>query len=65
MKEIPKNRPIVIETKEGKRVAQWSGADNKFAYANPQIDMYEGKWNMCYFENEYIEEKYVLGWSEL
>lgn len=65
MKKIPKDRQIIIQTKFGKYVAQWSEADNRFAYANPQLDMYEGKWDMFYFENEYIEESDILEWREL
>ena len=65
MNNIPKDRQIIIITKQGTYAAQWSPADNKFAYANVQIDMYEGKWDMYYYETEYIEEDYVLGWREL
>jgi len=65
MKQIPKDRQIIIITKQGTYTSQWSPADNKFAYANIQIDMYEGKWDMYYYETEYIEEDYVLGWREL
>lgn len=62
---IPKDRPIVIECWLGTGVAIWSEADKKFVYANFQTDMYEGEWNMNYFENEYIEEKEILAWREL
>ena len=32
MKQIPKDRQIIITTKQGTYAAQWSPADNKFAY---------------------------------
>ena len=65
MKQIPKDRQIIIITKHNNLVARWSPADRKFIYANLQVDMYDGKWNMYYFENEYIDEDYILGWREL
>ena len=65
MNKIPKDRQIIITTKQGTYAAQWSPADNKIAYANVQIDMYVGKWDMVYFETEYIEEDHVLEWREL
>jgi len=65
MKQIPKDRQIVIITKKGTHAAQWSEADKQYAYANVQIDMFEGKWDMVYFDTEYIDEDCVIGWREL
>ena len=65
MSNIPKDRQIVIEHSMGTSVAIWSEADEKFVYANVQTDMYNGEWNMKYFENEYIEEKDILNWREI
>lgn len=65
MSKIPKDKEIVIETPYGTKVAIWSKPDNKFVYANVQVDLYEGEWNMKYFENEHIEEKDIIKWREL
>ena len=66
MNKIPKDKQIIVTDKYGmERVAQWSEADELFATAMFQLDMYEGKWNMGYFENEYINEKNILKWREL
>jgi len=62
---IPKDRQIIIETTYGKRVAMWNEQGNQFVYADPAADMYKGKWNMSYYENEYIDEKDIIGWSDL
>ena len=64
-KPISKDKQIIITDEYGmERVAHWSEADEKFATAMFQIDMYEWKWNMGYFENEYIEEKDIASWRE-
>jgi len=61
-----KDKQIIIENEYGiECVAIWSEADKKFVYANLQTDMYDGKWNMNYFENEYILEKDIKKWREL
>jgi len=65
MSKIPKDREIIIITATGHHASIWSPTDKKFVYANIQIDLYEGKWDMYYYETEYIEEDYVLGWREL
>lgn len=66
MSKIPKDKQIIITDEYGmKRVAHWSEADGKFATAIFQLDMYEGKWNMGYFENEYISEESIVKWEEL
>lgn len=66
MSKIPKDRQIIIKDKnEIESVAQWSEADKKFATAIFQLDLFEGKWNMGYFENEYITESEIVGWREL
>ena len=64
-KPIPKDKQIII-TDEYKmeRIAHWSEADEKFATAMMQLDMYEGVWNMNYYENEYIKEENILSWRE-
>jgi len=63
--KIPKDRQIIIAIKDGKFVAMFSEADDKFVYAKPQTDMYEGKWSMNYYENGYIEYYEIIAWSEL
>jgi hypothetical protein len=65
VESIPKDRQIIITHKMGTNVAIWSGADKQFVYANIQVDMYKGEWNMHYFENEYIDEKDILEWREI
>jgi len=65
MTKIPKDREIIIIINQGNYLAVWSEADERFIYANPQTDMYKGKWNMKYFENEYISEDEILGWRDL
>lgn len=65
MSDIPKDRQIVIEHKNGRSVAIWSQADECFVYANLQVDLFQGKWNMRYFENESIDESDIVSWSEL
>lgn len=65
MSNIPKDKQIIIEHKYGTSVAIWSEADKKFAYANPQTDLYEDKWNMNYYENEYIKEEDIESWRDL
>lgn len=62
---IPKDRQIIVECWLGTSVAIWSEADKKFVYANIQADMYEGKWNMMYFENEYIKESEITNWRAI
>jgi len=52
--EVPKDRQIIV-----------SEADKCFAVANPQTDLFNGQWNMNYFENESITEDEILGWREL
>lgn len=65
MNSIPKDRQIIITHTLGTNVAIWSEPDSKFVYANPLADLYEGKWNMMYFENEWIEENEITSWREL
>lgn len=65
MNKIPKDRQIIIEHDFGTSVAIWSETDGSFVYANPQVDLFEGVWNMHYFENEYIEEEDIKSWREL
>lgn len=64
--KVPKDRKILIESPyTGKTVAIWSEAEKKFAYAELQADMYNGSWNMMYFETDYINEADIKEWSEL
>jgi len=65
LKQIPKDREIKIVTSTGTHIARYSPIDGKFAYANLFKDMYDGKWDMYYYETEYIEEKFILGWMEI
>ena len=65
MNNIPRDREIIIQTKRGKYTAIWSEADNLFAYASHNVDMYQGQWNMHYFETDYIKEEDILTWNEL
>ena len=61
---IPKDREIIIQTKLGKFIAIFSPPDDMFVYANHAVDMYQGLWNMHYYETEYIKEKDILEWKE-
>jgi hypothetical protein len=63
--KIPKDRQIIINHKMGENAAIWSEADKQFVYANVQVDLYKGEWNMYYFENEYIDEKDIISWREI
>ena len=65
MDKIPKDRQIIITSSMGTNVAIWSEADKQFVYANLQVDMYNGEWNMYYFENEYIKEEYIISWTNI
>jgi len=65
MNKIPKDRQIIIITKQGTYASQWSPADKKFVYANPQIDMFYVKCDMYYYENEYIKEEDITSWREI
>lgn len=65
MENIPKDRQIIISHKYGTNVAIWSEAEKKFVYANVQVDMYKGIYNIYYFENEYIVEDDILEWREI
>jgi len=62
---IPKDRQIIIECGLGAGVAIWNDTDKSFVFANLQIDLFEGKWNDTYFENEYVQEKDITKWREL
>lgn len=61
----PKDRLIIIQSPFSRTVAKWSETDNAFVYANPQTELYDGKWNMHYFENECIKEQDIKEWSEI
>jgi hypothetical protein len=63
--KIPKDRQIIINHKMGINTAIWSEDDKQFVYANVQVDLYKGEWNMYYFENEYIDEKDIISWREI
>jgi len=62
---IPKDKQIIIECGLGIGVAIWNDTDKSFVFANLQIDLFEGKWNDTYFENEYVQEKEITKWREL
>lgn len=62
---IPKDRLIIVEHYYGIHSAIWSEADEKFVYAEPLTDLYNGAWNMKYFETRYVDESEVFDWNEL
>jgi len=62
---IPKDKQVIIECGLGTGVAIWNDTDKSFVFANLQIDLFEGKWNDTYFENEYVQEKDITKWREL
>lgn len=64
-KPPPKDRQILIEHEYGTSVAIWNEPDNRFAYADLQVDLYEGTWDMRYFETKSIKEEEILNWKEL
>jgi hypothetical protein len=43
-------------------VCMWSGSDQRWVYANPQIGVYDGEWDDAYFENEWEKESALRGW---
>ena len=43
-------------------VCMWNAAVDKWVYANPQINLYEGEWNDSYFESEWDDESELKGW---
>ena len=43
-------------------VCMWNAAVDKWVYANPQINLYEGEWNDTYFESEWDDESELKGW---
>jgi hypothetical protein len=65
MKTIPKDRQIIIEIYYGTYVAIWNEVDQEFKYANPQTDMYHGKYIDTYYETESVKEEEILSWREL
>ena len=65
MKQIPKDRQIIITTNKGTQVGRWSEADKMFAVANVQVDTFEGVMNMHYYETEYVKEENIISWREL
>lgn len=46
-------------------IAIWSQPSKKFVTANLQADMYYGKYNDFYFENEYMPESELKRWQPL
>jgi hypothetical protein len=43
-------------------VCMWSGSDQRWVCANPQIGLYDGEWDDAYFENEWEKESALRGW---
>jgi hypothetical protein len=43
-------------------VCMWNTAVDKWVYASPQINLYEGEWNDPYFESEWDDESELKGW---
>lgn len=46
-------------------LAVWNDHQNEFVTTNFQIDLYRGKWNDTYFENEYHAPDKLKGWMPL
>ena len=43
----------------------WSGCNDKWVYAMPQIDCCDGDWDDTYFENEWEKEVELKGWIKM
>lgn len=61
--EIPKDKTILINVDSGWTVARYNNVEKKFVYANFQTDLYQGKWEDHYFENEWIDESEIKEWK--
>jgi hypothetical protein len=46
-------------------MAMWSGAQQQWCVAVPQVEPYQGEWNDCYFETEYFDDKDLKVWAEI
>lgn len=46
-------------------VALWSGAENKFVAALPEVDVFKGELNDTYFENTWLEAGELNRWMPL
>ena len=43
----------------------WNAADDKIVYCNLQCELYHGKWNDYYFENESNDPEHLENWLPL
>lgn len=43
----------------------WNDASQKWAYANYQVNIYQGGWNDPYYETESESEPMLRGWLPL
>lgn len=62
---IPKDRVILINVDTGWTVARYNKVEDKFVYAMPQTDLYQGEWQDHYFENEWIKESEIKEYMEI
>lgn len=46
-------------------VALWNEPSQCFVVASHGVDMYHGKYNDTYFENEHLQPGEILGWLEI
>ena len=46
-------------------LAHWSKVDNKYIFAELQVDMYHGEWDDVYFQTDRFFEDEIKSWIEL
>lgn len=46
-------------------VCVWNPVSMQWVYARHSIDLYDGEWNDCYFENEYENLNSIEAWAEM
>lgn len=46
-------------------MCRFNEAQNDYAIADLQADLYETKWNMFYFQSEYVSENEIKSWVEV
>ena len=64
MTTAPQHCPIILNVGlPWVVIGAWNAPSEKWVYADFQADMFNGKWNDTYFQNEY--EQSPIGWMEL
>lgn len=46
-------------------LAQWSNVDNQYIFAEPQVDLYQGKRDDVHFQTGSFKEEELKGWIEV